>query len=309
MAKELIWFLLVNPAAGGGMAIKKLPKIENALKNEGIKYLIAKTHHAGEANIIIQEAIIEGYRNFLIAGGDGTLNEVVNGIMSQTSAVPEEITIAQLPVGTGNDWRRTWNLPKTINECIALLKHGKRVLHDIGEINYTESLESKILWFINIAGIGFDAKVAYAANIQKEKGNSGLHVYLSELIKSLISFKEPEFAVSTDSKTLTFEGFTVLAGICRYAGNKMKLVPDADPQDRLLSVVLVKKLTKLKIIRNLPKLFSGKFIQLSEVSNFHCKEIIIKSNPPFFMQVDGESKGKSPVKIKVAEHQISVIVP
>ena len=89
----------------------------------------------------------------------------------------------------------------------------------------------------------------------------------------------------------------------------MKLVPDADPQDRLLSVVLVKKLTKLKIIRNLPKLFSGKFIQLSEVSNFHCKEIIIKSNPPFFMQVDGESKGKSPVKIKVAEHQISVIVP
>lgn len=309
MAKELIWFLIVNPAAGGGKANNKLPEIENALKSESIQYFKAQTHHAGEAIQIIGKAIIEGYRNFLIAGGDGTLNEVVNAIMLQTSVAPEEITISQLAVGTGNDWRRTWNLPLKTNECIALLREGKKVLHDVGEIHYRGDHESKTLWFLNIAGIGFDAQVAYAANIQKQKGNSGLHVYLSELIKSLIIFKEPEFSVSTDSETFTFKGFTVLAGICKYAGNKMKLVPDADPQDRLLSIVLVKKLSKLKIIRKLSTLYSGTFIRLSEVSNFQCKEINIKSNPPFFMQVDGESKGKSPVQIKIAERQISVIVP
>ncbi|MEX1188129.1 MAG: diacylglycerol kinase family protein [Bacteroidia bacterium] len=309
MDKKTTWFLLINPAAGAGKAIKKKEEIENALEKSGLSYFTCVTSRAAEGEEITTRAIEEGYRKFLIAGGDGTLNEVVNGIMNQQFVNPKEVVLSQLPVGTGNDWRRTWKLPKKIDECIHLLVAEKTELHDIGKINFLSKQDSKPLWFINVAGSGFDAQVAFAANLQKEKGNTGLHVYLLELIKSLIHFKEPAFHVEADSENFSFTGFTVLAGVCRYAGNNMKLVPEADPQDGLLSIVMVEKLSKLKIIRNLSSLFSGKYIMLPEVKHSNCKKISIRSEPDFHVQVDGESKGKSPIEIEIFAQAISVIVP
>lgn len=303
------WVLYINPAAGSGKAIKSKPLIENALLEQRIPFETVLSEFEGDSAKLIHRELSKGNRHFIIAGGDGTLNEVVNAIMNQSIVKSEDVTITQIPLGTGNDWRRTWQLPSKLYHQIQLIKNGKSILQDLGKITFINKPDEEAVWFINVAGIGFDSQVTYAANKEKKLGESGTLIYLKHLVLTLFKFKAPEFSIKHNNESLNFKGFTVLAGICKFAGNKMMLVPHANPRDGLLSIVLVKNLNKLKVIRKLPLLFNGKFINLKEVTIFDCNKITIESDPAFYVQIDGESKGKSPIEIDVFQSKIAIIIP
>ena len=301
------WIFIVNPAAGGGKALSKCNKAEQYLSLAGIDYERVDTGKAGDAEEICKSKIASGFRQFLIGGGDGSLNEVLQGIMKQKLVSTQEFVVAQLPVGTGNDWRRTYGLASNVSQAIEKMRIAKVRLQDVGRITYPAAA-GKEDWFINSAGIGFDASVAFEANEKKKLGKAGLLVYISALLKQLFAFREPEMQIIIDGKSENFSGFTVLAGIGKFAGNGMKLIPHGGLNDGFLSVVMVRKISRLKIVTHLASLFTGRFTRLNEVDQYKCKSIQITTIPEHPLQIDGESRGCSPVLIEILPQAVGILV-
>lgn len=302
------WFLIVNPSAGGGKAQNHIHEIEMLLRERNIAFEIDVTACPGDASNIVVKAITDGFRKFIVAGGDGTLNEVANGILFQNTVPSTHIILAQLPLGTGNDWRRTYGIPDRLADCIDIIKKGKTIFQDAGLVHYSAQGKTNKKYFINVAGCGFDAHVTMDANQNKLKGKSGTMTYIGSLISSIYTYKEPKVRVEMDGKKTDLELFTLLAGICKYAGNKMKLVPHAIPNDGLLQTIKVRKISRLKIILNIARLFSGSFTKLAEVESGSCKNIKVSSESPLLFQIDGESVGEAPFEIEILSSCLCVVV-
>jgi diacylglycerol kinase family enzyme len=166
------WVVIVNPNAGNGKGRKDWEKISSGLRNHNITWSEHFTERKGHAITLSQEAIDSGYRKILCVGGDGTLNEIVNGAFNQKTCQTKDITLGLIPVGTGNDWGRMFGIPLNYEGAVQIIKEEKTMLHDIGRIDYYNGLEKCIRYFINIAGLGFESVVVKRTNIQKDKGKA-----------------------------------------------------------------------------------------------------------------------------------------
>ncbi len=305
--EQEIWYLILNPQAGGGKGAKLEKKIYQQMHIAGIDFEAFKTNYAGEAQTAAVQAIEAGFNKIVVAGGDGTLNEVINGVLSQNAKPSEELLIAQIPIGKGNDWRKTWGIPEGIKESIFLLRNPDSTLQDVAKITYQNAGVEDSKWFINIAGCGFDAEVTLAANQKKAKGQSGFFTYISQLIKTLKKYKEPRMKFEIDSEKYEDDIFAILAGVCKYAGNSMLLVPNADPRDGFFHLTIAKKIKRTKVIRNLHRLFNGSFVNLEEVSVHECKRLQINT-AGLPIQADGESIGETPAMFEIFEKKLHVVI-
>ncbi|MBQ5691789.1 MAG: acylglycerol kinase family protein, partial [Alistipes sp.] len=127
------WFVVVNPISGGGKGLGDFPKISHLLRENGIKHDPAFTEHRYHATELAVEAVNRGYRKIIVVGGDGTLNEVVNGLFIQKQCEPKDVLLAVIAVGTGNDWVRTFGIPRNYTTAIRAIKEGKTFLQDVGK--------------------------------------------------------------------------------------------------------------------------------------------------------------------------------
>jgi YegS/Rv2252/BmrU family lipid kinase len=303
------WLIIVNPNAGVKKGVKDWPHISNLMNLAGISHLCVLTEHRNHANHLAGEFIEEGYRNIAVVGGDGTMNEVVNGIFEQKLVSPDTITLGMIPVGTGNDWCRTFGIPFDYKNAIRILKNGKTFLQDVGKISYFKNQDSVHRYFINIAGMGYDALVAKKTNISKEKGKGGPLTYLYFVFSSLFQYKFIEAVIEIDDQQV-FKGeiFSMNAGICKYSGGGMMQVPGAVPDDGLFDFTLIKKTQKWVVIRYTKKLYDGTLIDLPFISTFRGKSIRIRSVGKIYLEADGESLGHSPFFYEILPQSLKVVV-
>ncbi|MCX6244480.1 MAG: diacylglycerol kinase family lipid kinase [Bacteroidetes bacterium] len=302
------WLIIVNPNAGVRKGAKDWPQISRHLDAAGINHLCVLTEHRNHANTLVGEFIDEGYRKIAVVGGDGTMNEVVNGIFLQTHVPPSEITLGMIPVGTGNDWCRTFGIPFGYKEAIGILKEEKTVFQDVGEIGYYRNNEPFKRFFINIAGMGYDALVAKKTNLSKEKGRGGPLTYLFFVFSGLFQYKFVDAVIEVDGEQV-FSGeiFSMNVGICMYNGGGMKQVPGAVPDDGLFDVTLIKKAPKWMVIRYANKLYDGTLVDLPFVSTFRGKSIRIRSAGKIYLEADGESLGHSPLNFEILPRSLKVV--
>jgi YegS/Rv2252/BmrU family lipid kinase len=253
--------------------------------------------------------IEKGYRNIAVVGGDGTMNEVVNGIFSQKTAPPSEVCLGMIPVGTGNDWCRTFGVPFDYKAAIEIIQRKKTFFQDVGKINYFNKEVPFIRYFMNIAGMGYDALVAKKTNNFKEKGKGGPLAYFYFVFASLFQYKFPEAVIEVDGQ-LVFKGeiFSMNVGICKYNGGGMMQVPFAIPDDGLLDVTLIKKTSKLMVIRYTRKLYDGTLVNLPFVSTYTGKIIRIRSKGRIYLEADGESLGHTPFVYEILPRSLQVVV-
>jgi len=300
---------IVNPNAGSRRGIKDWPKITSLLKKEGLEGAYEMTAHRDHASNLAQEAITKGCRYIIVVGGDGTMNEVVNGIFRQTTVPTTEISLGMIPVGTGNDWCRTFNIPFDYPGVINLLKKRKTLLQDVGKVHYFRDAEQKIRFYLNIAGMGYDALVAKKTNIRKENGGGGSFSYFYFIFASLFQYKFPGAIVEVDGKKV-FDGklFSMNVGICKYSGGGMMQVPGAVPDDGLMDVTLIEKTSKFMVVRYTRKLYDGTLVNLPFVHAFQGKTVRIVSTDTIYMEADGESLGHSPFLYEVLPRSLKVIV-
>ena len=301
------WFAIVNPNAGNGKGKKDWERIAGLFQKNGIPLQVKFTERKGHATVFTTEAINEGFRKFVSVGGDGTLNEVVNGAFEQEVCPPVDIIIGMIPVGTGNDWGRMFSIPLVYEGAVNVIKECKLMLHDIGVISYYNGNEKRKRYFINIAGLGFEAIVVKKTNKQKDKGRSNNAVYFYNLLTSLITYKNTKAEITIDGKKSTCVVFSINAGNGRYCGGGMRQTPDALPDDGLLDITVIKEMGRLEIIRSLKMLYDGTILSHPKVDGYRSTNLTVESESVLYAEADGESLGHTPVEFSIIPAAINIV--
>lgn len=303
------WFVLVNPNAGNRRIKRDWYKIRKLLQEAGLEYNFALTERALHAVEITKKAIKNGFRKFIAVGGDGTFNEVVNGFFLQKAVDVEAFTVGIIPVGTGNDWGRMFAIPNDYRRAIDIIVRGKTFVQDVGRISYFAEDEPKSRYFVNIAGMGFDALVAQKTNKQKAEGKGNALAYFYNLFTGLFEYKPAVTDFFVDGRKFSFNTFSVSVGICKYNGGGMKQLPDAIPDDGFLDMTIIKKIGMGTIFAQLRNLYTGTFVKHPKVATFRARNIRIQSQRKgFMMEADGESLGESPFEVTIISKALKTII-
>ena len=303
----IVWQVILNPHAGGGKGAEDRQKIEQLLRKSGIDFTLALSEYPFHAIALTKELVSRGATHLIVAGGDGTLNEVVNGIFLAEREQHHEITLGMIPVGTGNDWTRTFGIPDHYQKSIDIILEGKTVKQDVGEITCLVDGETQMRYFVNIAGFGFDALVAKNANELKSKGIKGIRVYIQSLGLGYFGFKSRQAKFVIDDEPIEVNLFTASIGLGKFNGGGMMQVPEANPLRGLFHITIIRKIGIWGILTNFKGLYSGKFIADRRVSTHTGKTIEISSPTPLPGEADGENLGSGSFKIGMLSHRLRVI--
>ena len=299
------WFVIVNPTSGNGASKKKWPLIFKELVNQNFDFDFTITNYKTHAIEILHNALNKGYKNFISVGGDGTLHTIVNGILSSGYKNISEITIGIIPIGTGNDWVKTYNISKDYKKAIEIIKHKKTIYQDIGKLELTETNE--IIYFNNLAGIGFDG---YVVNKVHKFKNLGFLAYLIGAIVSLTSYKKTFLEIYFNNNVIKDKTLMVLIGLCKYSGGGMQLTKDPDSTDGLFDISIIYKVNIIDILSNLSSLFNGKITNNKLVNNY--KTDLIKVNvldkENTYIQADGELVKTSNFNVSILKNALNFII-
>ena len=302
------WMIIVNPNAGVQKGVKEWPKIRRIIEKEGVDHDFILTEHKNHAIHLTRKSIEKGYRKITIVGGDGTLNEVLNGIFLQQACPVSDITVGIIPIGTGNDWCRMFNIPFEYEGAVKLLKQQKTFIQDVGKVTYNKKDQIYDRYFMNVTGMGYDALVAKKTNLFKEKGRGGPLTYLWFVFASLFQYKFLDAVIEVDGNT-EFKGeiFSMNVGICKYNGGGMMQVPNAIPDNGLMDLTLIVKAPKWMVVRHTSKLYDGTLVNLPIVKTFQGKTIRIRSTGKIYLEADGESLGHTPFTYEIIPKVLRVV--
>lgn len=304
------WFVIVNPVSGGGKGLEDFPKISHLLRENGIEHDPVFTEHRHHATELTVEAANRGYRKIIVVGGDGTLNEVVNGLFIQKQCEPKDILVAVIAVGTGNDWVRTFVIPRNYTKAIRAIKEGYSFLQDVGKVTYTESKVEQTRYMANVAGLGFDAYVIQIFNHLKLKGWKGKWLYIYSLLRGYFSSKPAGVTIEVDGKVIYNKLlFSLAVGICRYNGGGIQQLPLAVANDGLLDLTIIRPVHWWHVIFRAARLFNGEIYSIGHVQHAQGKCVKITSAPTIPLETDGELQGGTPATISVVPQAVRFVVP
>ena len=301
------WHIILNTNANEKKCERNWKPISDLLERAGIPNELHVVRRPGEGIATAKSLCESGIRHLVAAGGDGTINEVVNGIF--TSGVDtREVFMAVLPMGRGNDWARTHRYPKTAAETVALWRDGKFIQHDIGRVTSETYDKAYGRYFINIAGFGFDADVIY--DVTNDPPHFfGLNVYILSLLKTLLSHHPTPIQVTAkDGFTFDGESFMVIAAICQYNGGGIREAKYAIPDDGLLDLVVIPKMRTMQVIGQLKNMKTGDHIDIiKDVRKIQTTEAHITSNVPFRGETEGELLVPGDYHIELIPNALNVL--
>ena len=301
------WFAIVNPNAGNGKGKKDWSRISELFQKNQIELVSKFTEKKGHAIEYTRELIADGYRKIIAVGGDGTLNEVVNGIFSQGLCPPKDIIISMLPVGTGNDWGRMFGIPLVYEGAVQVIKKGKLMLHDIGVVSFYNGDQKEKRYFINIAGLGFESIVVKKTNRQKDRGKSNQAIYFYNLLSSLITYRNTLADITIDGRKSTSMIFSINVGNGRYCGGGMRQTPDALPDDGLFDITVIREMGKFEIIKSLKLLYDGTILSHPKVDGYRSNNLTVTSESLLYLEADGESLGHTPAVFSILPSAINIV--
>lgn len=306
------WFFIVNPVASNGSVKKQWPAIAAVLQTAmpGVM-TVAFTEYAGHAVQLAADAISAGYRRIVAVGGDGTNHEVTNGILLQTTVPAVDVQYALLPIGTGNDWARHHGIPRRMEDWLAMISKGKNTLQDVARVSYIDEQGHRQLRYgVNVVGMAYDAFVA-AYSQRHKRWVWNRFFYMIMILRCLLLYKLVKAKVLANGTAWENRFYTINAGICKYSGGGLSLVPHAIADDGLLAVTVAGPLTKLGVILNTYRFYNGTIGEHPKIDTFQSREIVVEAahESPVYVEADGELLGKTPVEISIVDKSLRIIVP
>ncbi len=302
------WLVVVNPNAGRKKGRKVWPVIAALLIEHGFSFIHEFTKGRLHATELTRKYIQKGFSKIIVVGGDGTMNEVVNGIFTQQFLPSTSIMLGMITIGTGNDWGRMFGIPLDYEQSIRVIKNQKLFLQDVGMVKFHNQKLKDVRYFANIAGLGFDAVVVNKTNKLKEKGRNGTFLYFLNIFTSLLNYKRKGTSIHIDGKRIYTDLFSMNVGICRYSGGGMLQVPNAIADDGLFDLTIIKNLRRREVIRNIGKLYNGKITEHPKVETHQGKTVRVYSGNTLLVETDGESLGHAPFEFTIIPQSIKVIV-
>lgn len=303
------WYMIVNPVAGGGKVKRCLDALSKHLANWDIDVQIHLTQHPGEATSLAAQALLTGYQKMIVVGGDGTLHEVVNGLMQKEASLPESFRLGVIPIGTGTDWAKMYGFPSSLPKQVEILQGGQLIRQDLGKVTFDQQGKEAVRHFVNIAGLGFDAQVVVNTQDQSKVGIKGQLVYFLGIFKTLLKYAPRSIRVVSPELSRTYESLSANVGICRFSGGGMQMVPHANPTDGLFDVTIIGAFSPMNVILNLLKLYNGRIYRHRLVDKIITDQIGFDSAQPIPIEADGESLGSTPATFSVVPKALPIIVP
>lgn len=289
--------LIFNPSSGNNRATKLLPKIKKLLIKKSLAFDLYTTDYSLHGLEIARDADFENYDGIVVAGGDGTFFNVINGYFQNASS--QQIPLGIIPIGTGNAFARELGLKGScIEDAIDIISYNKPKKIDLGQFK----TQNKIYYFHNVLGIGFVSEVIEIANQLKFFGN---FAYSLGVFYRVINLENHYVKIIIDGKILERETALIEISNTRYTSNYL-MAPNARIDDGLLDITLFNNLSRRKLLYCFPKMYTGKHIHLEEVETFKAKHISISTDLPRILSPDGELVGITPVDIKCLHQSIGI---
>lgn len=274
---------IVNPISGGGRGLKIIPQIKNFHKDKSTHFNIIQTEYPKHATEI-SKIYCHEYDKIVSVGGDGTLNEIINGLKLNS-----DILLGVLPIGTGNDFVKNFDIGNNITDILFMNYTSNNFISiDLGKIIYFDVNNNtpKTHLFINSLGIGFDAYVSYLKS--NNSSLQGIFAYLVAIVKALIKFEMLNFKVKTDSFSIDEEKLMLNVGNGKSSGGGFYLTPKANLSDNILDLTLIDKVTRLRLLSALPKAIINKIETVKEVKMYKFKNLSLELDKPYYLHCDGE---------------------
>lgn len=307
------WSVIANPHAGTRQLEKDWTELYRLLKKSKINFSIHLTAYKGHATEIARQLVNNNSRCLMVVGGDGTMNEVVNGIYTSrlTAAQKHAITIALVPYGTGNDWARYWGITRNYRQLARQLFSRKSQSIDIGKIIYQHNGNKQIRYFINAAGIGFDAVVVRTTNRLKEYFTGSSWVYKLALLLSVF-FQKSQRVKIIDSGKMIFDKTVFSMAIANgcYSGGGLKQAPDANPTDGIVNLTVIEKPNFFNVIFGLKYLFKGELTKHPIVHTFKGEKFKVEASMPIAVEIDGILiNAAPPFTFEIIPDALQILIP
>lgn len=300
------WFVIINPTSGNGAAKKKWIPIYNELIKQKFDFDFRLTEYKKHSEELIKDAINKGITKFICVGGDGTLHNMVNGILSLNPANISEIKIGIIPVGTGNDWVKTYTISSEYKKAIQTIKGEFTIKQDIGKLLINEN--NLTVYFNNLAGIGFDG---YVVNKVHKFKYLGFLAYLTSALLSMASYKKSVLKITFNHIEIKEKTLMLLIGICNYSGGGMQLTKNANPTDGLFDISHINKISLVTLLGNIGGIFSGNITNHKLVKNYKTSKLKITDldTQKTYIQADGELVGSGSFEAEIIPTALNFIVP
>ena len=297
--------VIVNPVAGANTTYRKWPRISRLLRHIGLPFEFQYTEGVGHAIELARAAASDGCQFLVAVGGDGTVNEVANGILLSKDL--SKATIGIISTGTGGDFVRSAGIPRDyIKACSSLIGARKRLI-DVGVVEYQKDGQTLKRFFVNSAGVGFDAAVAEVSN-RLPKFLGGTIPYILGLLRSLAGYKNKSVVIRVNNRVEAKRILSIVVANGCYFGGGMRVAPQADICDGLLDVISVGDMGKIELLRAFPTIYKGTHIYHPKVMMEKATQIAIESSEKFLVHADGEFLGEGPVSFGLMPSALSIAI-
>ena len=285
--------LIANPNAGRGAVSKALPRVESVLRNKNLAYRIVRTTHPGHATEAARQALSGGERYLVAVGGDGTVHEVVNGMVGDGGPVAADAVLGVVAAGSGCDFVRSFGLPGDAAQAAERLTGDRVRTIDVGTVTCADGTTR---CFVNIAEAGLGGTVvARAANLGKLLGGAR---YAAGFWLTLPRFRPAAVRLDADGQYHAWRAFNVVVANCRFYGGGMQISPNSDPGDCLLDI-LVMTGPKSDSFTTLPKVYKGAHLPHRNIAELRAARLTIEAEPGFQVEADGELLGMTPASFGI----------
>lgn len=289
--------VIVNPKAAGGKAIKKLPEISAVASSISPEHLLHVTSSIEDAHLRAREFASMGIKRIVAVGGDGTFNEVANGILA--SGYRTELGV--VPAGTGCDLPRTLGVPKSIRDSLTFALTSSAHPMDVG-LAKTSTTERH---FLNVAGLGFDAKVADRA--QRKKLLSGKKAYMAALAQSLTDFGYIDVQIEVNGRQIDTKAVFVSIANARYLAGGFHFAPMAKVNDGMLDLAIIDDISLPGFIKAVPSVARGKHLSNPHWSHYTTTKVRVSSATSALVQLDGEIAGTTPAEFSIVPGALDIV--
>jgi len=302
-------YIIVNPVSANKTTAREWPLCEKALSDAGFEFEAVLTEYPGHASELARKALKLGYKTIMSVGGDGTMNEVVNGFFDNGRLIDENSRLVVFSRGTGCDFVRTLGINKNIEGLLAILKRNREKQIDVGRLSLVSAEGNmSVKYFLNIADIGIGAETANRVN-KHSKRLSGFLSFLLGTLSTVVLYKNKNFEVVIDDN-IHLNGImnSVIVANGKYFGGGMMVAPDAVMDDGVFDVIILGNLSKPDIIKSFPLIYKGKHMNHPKLKYYRGSKVKVTSGGKGLIEVDGEIPGRADAVFELMPKAMKILI-
>ena len=307
-------FVVVNPRSAGGRTRGQWREMERGLREIYPNMAVVMTQRRGEATALVREALLEGCSEIVAVGGDGTINEAVNGFFVESGPMSPDAVFAFVTSGTGGDFRKTFGIAPGHGAAIARLKNAKTRLVDVGRVScLSRKGEPVVRYFINIASFGMSGLIVDSVNRARiAKLFGGKFAFAFHSLFGLLRYRDRAVRIRVDG---SFDEITSISTVAvangLYFGGGMKVAPNARPDDGVFDVIVMGGGPKSRAAADMKLIYKGEHLNNPAVRAMRGNRVVAvpvaeTGGHPVLVEVDGESAGRLPATFEILPRALNL---